>query len=164
MGIRTRVADFLSNAWERATAYNDIYSLVFKTLALTTTGETDFFKAFTESCGRTLYEKKPLHLPYDQKVWAVASPAKGSSDKYTVTAYTQNLNTGSYYYKMNEKVHGNQVSYKDGRSLFTRDEAIEVLRTVEKQYQEAGYYQTGKQPPAGKLAVNLPLSGPAPSA
>jgi hypothetical protein len=94
----------------------------------------------------------------------LTTPAKGSNDKYVVTSYVQDLNTGDYAYSLNEKPRSQTISYTSGRSLFTRDEAIEVLRVLEKQYRENGYYQTGKQPPANKLAANLSVSDPAPSA
>jgi len=164
MKLRTKLADFLSSAWERAAAPNNIYSRVYKKHETTPLNEYDFFKAGTTKEGKTLYEKKQLHLPYDQRVWAVAAPAKGSKDKYTVTAFTQNLNIEGYDYSLNETPRSQPISYTGGRSLFTRDEAIEVLRVLEKQYQENGYYQTSKQPPANKLAANLSVSGPAPSA
>jgi hypothetical protein len=164
MKLRTKIADMLSSAWERAAAPNNIYSRVYKRHEHTPVNDYDFFKAGTTKEGETLYEKRQLHLPHDSRVWAVATPAKGEKDKYIVTSYYQNLNTGTYDYSMNEKSHSQPISYNNGRSLFTRNEAIDVLRALEKQYQEKGYYQASKQPPAGKLAANLPVSGPTPPA
>ena len=164
MKLRAKLANFLSSAWERAAAPNNIYSRVYNKHEHMPVNDYDFFKVGTTKEGKTLYEKQHLHPPYDQRVWAVATPAKGSKDKYVVTSFTQDLNTGTYNYVMYETPRCPPISYTSGRSLFTRDEAIGVLRVLEKQYQENGYYQTSKQPPANKLAANLSVSGPAPSA
>ena len=163
MKLRTKLANYLSNAWDRAVHPHNIYSRIYEKSMTTPVPEHRYVGVGNTQDGTRLYARQQLVLPYANRVWAVAAPAKGEKDKFTVTRFEQNLNTGAYDYSMNEKIRSRPVALQSGRSIFTRDEAIDVIHQVEKMWSDAGYYQTCRQPPAEKLAANIAAPKPAPN-
>src|SRR6185503_3733552 len=125
MKLRTKIAEALSRAWDRAVHPENIYSHVYHKHVTTPVNEHRYVEAGRAQNGTKLYTKQQLVLPYENRLWAVASPAKGEKDKYIVHSFEQDLNTGTYEYSLNEKIRSRPVSFTSGRSLFTRDEAID---------------------------------------